>query len=92
MALHTYLILPIDSWLGSIPYGALPIDAKVRADRLVFALDRNPFGDTGWRGEAHFGWTPGELELALWAARKLDNNGNCVVVSEVPLDLKHLVL
>lgn len=43
-----------------------------------------------WRGEPRFSAAPNyDFSFHLWAARKLDNNGTTILVSEVPFEIEY---
>lgn len=87
MAYYTYVLSScIDFWSGSLDYWGLPEVLKRDADHLVELLDQNPLGDTDWRDAPRFGFVPmPEADIRLWALRKLESNGTCVIVSPIPL-------
>jgi hypothetical protein len=67
----------------------------IRMQRMASAFDRaaEALGaEPDWRMPApRFGAVPhydGEYHLHFWAYRKLCNNGNCIIVSELPMFLR----
>jgi hypothetical protein len=87
MAYYTYVLSScIDFLSGSLDYDGLPEVLKRDADQLVELLDQNPLGDTDWRDAPRFGFVPMPYsDIRLWALRKLESNGTCVIVSPLPL-------
>jgi len=80
-----YHIPPVDFWAGSWAYnGLFPANQRLADEMLVLFDELHP---ERYRESARFGFnlSPEDCHTQMWGARKLDNNGTTVLISQVAL-------